>query len=137
MLDTLIAAIYLRSAATNDDAIAEQRGRCTTRVCAAGWKVGEIFIDNGVSGMRDRPVLVALRACIRERRAQIVVATDADRIFRDIDVLGDFGQFLRCEGVSLVLTEQPRLDITSFSSTPDRDVTRQLRARAKASQVSQ
>ena len=52
MTDRPVAALYLRSAAANADAIAEQRRLCTEYAAARGWSVGEIFVDDGVSGLR-------------------------------------------------------------------------------------
>ncbi len=67
MTDRPVAALYLRSAAENAAAIAEQRRRCTVHAAAQGWSVGEMFVDDGVSGLNDeRPGLGALRGCMRD-----------------------------------------------------------------------
>ncbi|WP_375263529.1 recombinase family protein [Palleronia sp.] len=96
----MIAALYLRSATQNDDAIAAQQRICAEYAAAQGWRVGEVFVDDGFSGtLDDRPGLVALRDSLQERRASIVIAEDASRLFRDINKLGEFYGF--CDALSV------------------------------------
>lgn len=113
MNDTLTAALYLRAAATNDDAIADQRARCTNHAISAGYSLGEVFVDNGASGLRDRPGLAALRACIEAGRAQVVVATDPDRIARDFEFLLEQERFLEGNNIVLVYADPPGGRVTS------------------------
>ncbi|SDY33830.1 recombinase family protein [Citreimonas salinaria] len=49
------ALLYLRAASANDAAIAEQRRFCTGYAEARGWRILDVVVDNGVSGMRDAP----------------------------------------------------------------------------------
>lgn len=98
----MIAALYLRSATRNDDAIAEQHRVCTEHAKTRGWSVGEIFVDNGTSGVcDDRPKLGALRDCLREGRVSVVITADAARVFRDLDKLDDFIDFCHAMGSEL------------------------------------
>jgi DNA invertase Pin-like site-specific DNA recombinase len=98
----MIAALYLRSAVSNDDAIAEQRSVCTAHAVAQGWQIGDIFIDNGVSGVSDdRPGLDALRDYLRDGSASVLVAEDGTRLFRSISKLAEFVGFCGSLGVEL------------------------------------
>lgn len=53
MTEQPVATLYLRSATHDDDSIAEQSRICAEHAAAQGWRVGEIFIDNGASGVRN------------------------------------------------------------------------------------
>ncbi|CUH38610.1 hypothetical protein JSE7799_01437 [Jannaschia seosinensis] len=98
----MIAALYLRSATQNDDAIAEQHRSCAAHAAGRGWTVGEVFTDNGYNGLRDdRPGLGALRECLREGRASVVIAEDGVRFFRDLDKLADFAASCEAQGAKL------------------------------------
>lgn len=108
----MIAALYLRSAVSNDDAIAEQYKVCAEYAVARGWRLGEVFADNGVSGVADeRPGLQALRECLRECRASVVVAADASRLCRDVEKLGEFYGFCDALGVEVTYA---RSSVSSF-----------------------
>jgi len=109
----MIAALYLRSATQNDDAIAAQHRVCTAHAVARGWSVGETCIDNGVGGIDEyRPGLNALRDCLRDGRASILIAEDGARLFRDMDKLGEFFGFCEALGVEVSFT-------TSSTATSD------------------
>ncbi|WP_147115365.1 recombinase family protein [Tateyamaria sp. syn59] len=97
-----VAALYLRSASTNDVAIEEQRRICTALAESQGWRIGETVVDNGVGGMRDRPGLTALRTCIAEGRAQIALATEPVRIARDPKMIKDLVDFCAAHGAELL-----------------------------------
>ncbi|SFH48732.1 Resolvase, N terminal domain [Palleronia marisminoris] len=108
----MIAALYLRSAVSDDDAIAEQHRVCAAHAVAQGWRIGEIFIDNGVSGVRDdRPGIEALRDCLQEGRASVVVAEDGARVCRDVVMLGEFYGFCDALGVEV---SYARSSVSSF-----------------------
>ncbi|MBJ3764376.1 recombinase family protein [Maribius pontilimi] len=107
MTDQTIAALYLRSATSNDAAIAEQRRYCTEHAAAQGWRIGEVFVDNGASVVRDRPGLAALRDCIKQGRAQIALAANPASIARDPEMLSDFSQFCETNGARIAYVDAP------------------------------
>ena len=108
----MIAALYLRSAVSDDDAIAEQYKVCAEYAVARGWSLGEVFADNGVSDVRDdRPGLGALRDCLRDGRASVVIAADGARVCRDVVKLGEFYGFCDALGVEV---SYARSSVSSF-----------------------
>ncbi|CUH39179.1 hypothetical protein JSE7799_01900 [Jannaschia seosinensis] len=108
----MIAALYLRSATSNDYAITEQHKDCAEYAVARGWSLGEVFVDDGESGMADeRPGLQALRECLREGRASVVVAEGASRLHRDVEKLGEFYGFCDALGVEV---SYARSSVSSF-----------------------
>ena len=110
MTDSPVAALYLRSAAENPAAIVDQRRRCTLHASAQGWTVGDVFVDDGVSGLRDdRPGLGALRECIASGQVQVVLATERARIARDPAIIDDLGRFCDLHHVRLVYVDGPVL----------------------------
>lgn len=102
----MIAALYLRSAVSDDDAIAEQRRLCTDYAEVRGWRILDAIVDNGVSGMRDAPGLTVLRDRIANGEAQAVIATDLARISRDPDRAHAFARFCRQHDAELCFVEQ-------------------------------
>ena len=107
MTDTVTAALYLRSAAINDNAIADQRARCTAQMITAGYSLGDVFVDNGVGSLGDRPGLAALRAYVEQGRAQVVLVTDPARIARDVETVTEQERFFERHGVKLVYVDLP------------------------------
>ena len=106
------ALLYLRTARANDDAIAEQRHRCTALADARGWGIVDVIVDNGVSGTGDPPGLTILRDRIASGEAQAIIATELTRISRDWKRIYAFARFCRQHGADLCLAEQTvNLDI--------------------------
>ncbi len=98
----MIAALYLRSATADDESIAERNRLCTEHATAQGWRVGEIFTDNVVSGVRDdRPGLAGLRDCLCEGRASVVIAADDVRFSRDLEKLAEFISWCEAQGAKI------------------------------------
>lgn len=128
MTNRSIAALYLRTAAENQAAILDQRRLCTDYATAQGWVVDEVFVDDGVSGLRDdRTGLNALRACIETGQVQIVLATDPARIARDWTIIDDLARLYAVNDVRLAYAKtQP--DLPSVVELPLREE-RQPRAR--------
>ncbi|QAX28722.1 recombinase family protein [Leisingera sp. NJS204] len=114
------AALYLRSAVADDAAIEDQRRRFSAHAEAQFFSVGEVFSDNGASGMAERSGLQALRTCIESGRAEVVIATDPARIYRDIDKADEFRRFCEQHGVELVWADQPTAADESFKALFDR-----------------
>ena len=99
--EPIIAAIYLRSAVSDDNAIAWQRSRCEAFSAARGWRISEVFIDNGTSGECDRSGLQALRAHLQDGGARIVLVDDVVRLARDPDLLDTFCRDCEQAGASI------------------------------------
>lgn len=71
--------------------IDERRRRCTLHASAQGWSINKVFVDDGMSVLRDeRPGLGDLRECIA--MVQVVLAADPARIARDPAVIDDLGR---------------------------------------------
>ena len=108
MADEIKAALYLRSAAHNDDAIEEQRRLCGEYAAARGWRIVATFLDNGASDVRaDRPGLQALRQYVREERPTVVLVTEVARIARDLETLNDFLDFCVDHGMEIACVTGP------------------------------
>lgn len=102
----MIAAIYLRSATTNDNSIAEQLQICTEHAHVQGWDIGDVFIDNGISGVRaDRPGFNELRSCVREGRAAVIIASGPDRFSRDLEQIYEFKSW--CDELEVKISCSP------------------------------
>ena len=112
MTEPTIAAIYLRSAVSDDNAMAWQRSRCEAFSAARGWRISEIFSDNGTSGEQDRSGLQALRAHLQDGGARIVLADDVVRLARDPDLLDTFCRDCEQAGAS-IYTADGEFDMAS------------------------
>lgn len=102
-----IAALYLRAARLSDDAIEAQRQSCAAYAASLGWRVGEIFVENGANGMRDRPGLAALTDCIREGPEHAWFARNQMRIAREFSVVDEFTRYCKVHGASIAYVEDP------------------------------
>ncbi|MFC0200747.1 recombinase family protein [Paracoccus rhizosphaerae] len=102
MSNETIALIYLRSAVHDEAAVAEQRRICTGHAAAQGWTIGEIFVDNGASGMTNKDGFRALCEAVSAGRADIVLAQDLGRISRDIDACVEFVRMCETCGVCVI-----------------------------------
>ncbi|CUH36598.1 hypothetical protein JSE7799_01220 [Jannaschia seosinensis] len=103
----MIAALYLRSAVSDDDAIAEQRRLCTDYAEARGWRILDVIVDNGVGGIGVARGLTVLRDRIANGDAQAIIATDLARISRDPCHAHAFARFCRQHGADLCIVEHP------------------------------
>lgn len=102
---------YARVSTTSQadkNGVAAQLHAIRQRAEAAGWTIGDEFIDEGYSGrMADRPALARLLRVVRARKVDIVVIYSLDRMARSVQhlltLLGDFED----RGVRLVsVTEE-------------------------------
>lgn len=106
MTTNTTALLYLRAAHSSDAAIAEQHKLCTDFAEARGWRVLQVIVDNGVSGVSDAPGLTILRNRIAGGEAQAIIATDLARISRDPERLQGFARFCRQHGADLCCATQ-------------------------------
>jgi len=102
MADKITAALYLRSATDNEDAIEHQRRLCTKHAAEEGLRIAATFVDKAVSGVKvDRPGLNVLRQFVREGRANLVLVASPDRIARDFRLLKDIVSFCDDHGARI------------------------------------
>jgi DNA invertase Pin-like site-specific DNA recombinase len=108
------AAFYLR-VSTDGQTVDRQRlaldGVCEQR----GWKVVQIYSDNGVSGAKGRAQRPGLDAMLKDAsrgRFDVVLAWSLDRLGRSLVDLLDTLNELESAGVALVLHQQA-IDTTS------------------------
>ena len=103
------AAIYVRTRAGTDGAdLAAQEERCRRSCADQGWRVACVFAEAGSNGRgANRPQFAALRAAIRQRTVDVVVATRLDRIIRGLCDTGDFVTEAHEAGVELCLLDGP------------------------------
>lgn len=98
----MTAALYARVSTTEqtcDNQLLELRQYCAAR----GWRVWREFVDQGVSGAKDRrPALDDLIAHARRRRFDIVVCWRLDRLGRNLRHLVMLLEELRDLGVGFV-----------------------------------
>ncbi|HME68646.1 MAG TPA: recombinase family protein [Myxococcota bacterium] len=74
---------------------------------ARGLTIAEEFIDNGVSGAKDRrPALDRLLAAARRRRFDVLACTKLDRLARSVHHLTSLGRELEALGIDLVVLDQ-------------------------------
>lgn len=79
-------AIYARSASrTQTHSVVEQQVRfCQLEAVSNGWDVSDIYVDDGMSGMRsDRPELQRLRLDASNGRFDRILTMSIDRLHRD------------------------------------------------------
>ena len=79
-------AIYVRTAVhnrTGDHGLAAQEQACRIYAAARGWRVGEVFADEGIAGTpRDRPGMNRLLTAARDGVVERVLITRPDRLSR-------------------------------------------------------
>jgi site-specific DNA recombinase len=104
-------AIYVRSGThsrTGYLSLAAQEQACRTYAAASGWRVGEVFADEGIAGSSaDRPGMKRLLGAVRDSVVERVLIARPDRLSRShadirtiLHVLEEWG--VQCESV-----EQP------------------------------
>jgi site-specific DNA recombinase len=104
-------AIYVRTAVhsrTGDQSLAMQEQACRAYAAARGWHVGEVFADEGTSGMqRDRPGMNRLLTAVRDRVVERVLIVRPDRLSRSYTDVGAIAREMEAQGVECVSVEQP------------------------------
>jgi len=102
------AAIYARvsttgQTVTNQVRVLEQAAK------RHGWKVAEVFQDEGISGAKGRdarPAYKALYQAIMRKEVDVVMAWSVDRLGRSLQDLVAFLNDLHSKGVDLYLHQQ-------------------------------
>jgi len=104
-------AIYVRTAVhsrTGDQSLAAQEQACRAYAAAQGWRVGEVFADEGASGMRrDRPGMNRLLTAVRDRVVERVLIARPDRLSRSDTDMKAVVDEMAAQGVECVSVEQP------------------------------
>jgi DNA invertase Pin-like site-specific DNA recombinase len=78
------AAIYARTAVANPTKIDEQIAASRAFARAQGLTVGDVFTDDGVSGLTfDRPGFADLCVGVHRGRVRTVIVSDASRLGRE------------------------------------------------------
>jgi DNA invertase Pin-like site-specific DNA recombinase len=98
----MTAALYARVSTTDqtcENQLLELRRYCQAR----GWHIWHEFVDQGVSGAKDRrPALDDLVASARRRRFDVLVCWRLDRLGRNLRHLVTLLEDLQAVGVSFV-----------------------------------
>jgi len=108
------AALYLR-VSTDEQTTERQERELRAVAVARGWKVVEVYADNGFSGSKgreQRPAFDRLHKDATRRKFDIVMAWSVDRLGRSLKDLIGFLQELQAAGVELFLHQQA-LDTTT------------------------
>ena len=101
-------ALYLRVSTTGHNTT-NQRRELEAVADRHGWKVVDVFSDNGVSGAKgrkDRPGLDALLKGVARRDFDMVAAWSVDRLGRSLQDLVEVLSDLHAKGVDLYLHQQ-------------------------------
>jgi DNA invertase Pin-like site-specific DNA recombinase len=101
-------ALYLRVSTTGQNTT-NQRRELEAVADRHGWKVVDVFSDNGVSGAKgrkDRPGLDALLKGVARRDFDMVAAWSVDRLGRSLQDLIEVLSDLHAKGVDLYLHQQ-------------------------------
>lgn len=108
------AAVYCR-VSTTEQTCAPQLDALRGYATARGLEVVEEYVDEGVSGAKDRrPALDRLMADARRRRFDVLVVVKLDRLARSVRHLTAVGAELEALGVGLVVLDQA-IDTTTPS----------------------
>ena len=103
-------AIYVRTAVhnkTGDQSLAMQEQACRTYAAALGWRVGEVFADEGIAGTRrDRPGMNRLLGAVRDGMVERVLMTRPDRVSRSHADIKAILRELEARGVECACVEQ-------------------------------
>jgi DNA invertase Pin-like site-specific DNA recombinase len=104
-------AIYVRTAvrsAANDQSLAVQEQACRSYAAARGWRVGEVFADEGIAGTRrDRPGMSRLLAAVRDGVVERMLIARPDRLSRSYTDIKAIVDEMDAHGVDCVSVEQP------------------------------
>lgn len=102
------AALYLR-VSTDGQTVDNQRLALEAVCEQRGWKVMQVYADNGVSGAKGRPQRPGLDALLKDAargRCDVVLAWALDRLGRSlVDLLDTLGEW-EAAGAALVLHQQ-------------------------------
>jgi len=100
--------LYLR-VSTDDQTVENQRQALTEAMERRGWRIVEVFEDNGVSGAKGRdkrPGYDRLLKAATTRKIDIVAAWSVDRLGRSLQHLVGFLAELNAVGCDLYLEKQ-------------------------------
>jgi DNA invertase Pin-like site-specific DNA recombinase len=99
-------ALYAR-VSTSEQTVEPQLFALRQYASARGFEVAQEFIDDGVSGAKDRrPALDRLVADARRRRFDVLAVTKLDRLARSVRHLTTIAAELEALGVDLVVLDQ-------------------------------
>lgn len=100
------AAIYCRVSTTEQNAENQQR-MCEEYCKREGITVQEIYIDNGVSGMKtSRPAFNELLIAMRQNKFNGLIVTKLDRVGRSLQHLLSLVEEFNSRGVNFAATTQ-------------------------------
>lgn len=100
------AAIYCR-VSRSDQTVQNQQRELEAVAQRHGWEVVGVFLDEGVSGVREkRPALDRLRQGIARKDFDVVAAWSVDRLGRSLQHLLGFLGELKAKDVDLYLHQQ-------------------------------
>src|SRR5215472_16180 len=100
--------LYLR-VSTDDQTVENQRQALTEAMERRGWRIVEVFEDNGVSGAKGRdrrPGYDRLLKAATNRKIDVVAAWSVDRLGRSLQHLVSFLAELNAVGCDLYLEKQ-------------------------------
>ena len=104
-------AIYVRTAVhsrTGDQSLGMQEQACRAYAAAQGWRVAEVFADEGTSGVRrDRLGMNRLLTAVRDRVVERVLIARPDRLSRSYTDIKAIVDEMEAQGVECVSVEQP------------------------------
>jgi DNA invertase Pin-like site-specific DNA recombinase len=106
------AVLYLRVSTLDQTAANQELRQVAER---AGWQIGHVYKDHGVSGAKGRnkrPAFDALHKAAVRREFDVVMAWNVDRLGRSLQDLVGFLAQLHAAGVDLFLHQQG-LDTTT------------------------
>lgn len=111
----LTAAIYARISTDDqsDYSLDAQERACRAEVERRGWRLHDIYIDEGISAKNDkRPALQRLRADVINGRVQVVIVHKTDRLMRNLRLLLEFIEVIRDHKASFVSVME-NIDLTT------------------------
>lgn len=105
METTTRVAVYCRVSTTKQEregtSLATQEQRCRAYAAERGWSVVALESEQGSGMHRHRPGLIRLRAMVRTRQVEILLAYGPDRLARDKRLSRELGDECADHGVDL------------------------------------
>jgi len=111
------AVLYLRSSVSDDEQVDHQRRALEALAVLKGWRVVEVFVDDGSSspaGLDQRPGLAKLLATVAQRPFDVLVTSSLDRLTRSLpkmvmilDTIGAAGIHLHVANSSSDISHAP------------------------------